>query len=76
MAFHNPDPKLRAIELENARLRAQAFARLFHLLRRGFATALRALARGGLRRRGADRGAAAPGAPAPRRPRRCKAGSG
>jgi hypothetical protein len=76
MAFHNPDPKLRAIELENARLRAQAFAWLFRQLRRGFAAALRALARGGLRRRGADRGVAVPGAQVRRRPRRCKAGSG
>ncbi|WP_417329587.1 hypothetical protein [Halomonas cupida] len=28
MAFHNPDPKMRAIEQRNARLRARLFARL------------------------------------------------
>jgi hypothetical protein len=76
MAFHNPDPKLRAIELQNARLRAQAFAWLFCRLRRGFVAVLCALACGRLRLPGAGRGVAAPGAPAPRRPRRCKAGSG
>ncbi|MCC5809453.1 MAG: hypothetical protein JJU06_03685 [Ectothiorhodospiraceae bacterium] len=29
MAFHTPDPKLRELELRNARLRAQVFAQLF-----------------------------------------------
>jgi hypothetical protein len=32
MAFHTPDPKLRAVELRNARLRAQTFARFFGAL--------------------------------------------
>ncbi len=29
MAFHNPDPKIREIERDNARLRAEFFAELF-----------------------------------------------
>jgi hypothetical protein len=29
MAFHNPDPKMREIERDNARLRARFFAELF-----------------------------------------------
>jgi hypothetical protein len=29
MAFHNPNPKIQALERRNARLRAQLFARLF-----------------------------------------------
>lgn len=29
MAFHNPDPKIREIERDNARLRARFFAELF-----------------------------------------------
>lgn len=29
MAFHNPDPKIREIERDNARLRAKFFAELF-----------------------------------------------
>ncbi|MCH4565574.1 MULTISPECIES: hypothetical protein [Halomonas] len=29
MAFHNPNPKIRALEQRNARLRAKLFARLF-----------------------------------------------
>lgn len=32
MAFHNPDPKLQALERQNARLRAAAFAMLFRAL--------------------------------------------
>lgn len=34
MAFHTPDPKLRALEQRNARLRAQAFAACFRWLGR------------------------------------------
>lgn len=29
MAFHNPDPKIRAIEQRNARVKADLFAKLF-----------------------------------------------
>ncbi len=51
MAFHNPNPKIRALEQRNARLRAELFARLFggvwRRLRKG---ALR-LSRGRYRRR-------------------------
>lgn len=34
MAFHTPDPKLRAIEKRNAELRAQTFAWAFRALKR------------------------------------------
>jgi hypothetical protein len=32
MAFHNPNPKLRKLEQQNARLRAETFAWLFGTL--------------------------------------------
>ncbi len=35
MAFHTPDPKLREVELQNARHRAAAFAWLFGCIWRG-----------------------------------------
>ncbi|KEF31000.1 hypothetical protein D777_02153 [Marinobacter nitratireducens] len=34
MAFHNPDPKLREIELENARLRSAMFSRVYRRIGR------------------------------------------
>ena len=43
MAFHNPDPKMRDIELRNARLRAEFFAKLFGAARRGLRKALSCL---------------------------------
>lgn len=40
MAFHNPDPRMREIELRNARLRAGLFAKLFGGACRGLRKAL------------------------------------
>lgn len=35
MAFHNPDPKMRAIERRNAAARAALFRRIWCTLRKG-----------------------------------------
>jgi hypothetical protein len=51
MAFHNPNPKIRAIEQRNARLRAELFARLFGGAWRGLCKALSRLSGVRFRRR-------------------------
>ena len=50
MAFHTPDPKLRALEQRNAQLRAQAFASMFRAVGHGV-TRVVALVAGNPRRR-------------------------
>lgn len=40
MAFHNPDPKMRAIEQRNARERCNQFAKLFSGVWRRFGKAV------------------------------------
>lgn len=50
MAFHNPDPKMRAVEQRNARLRADLFAKLFGGAWRGLRQGARRLSRGRYRR--------------------------
>ena len=46
MAFHNPDPKLREIELKNAELRSAAFSRLYRFVWRFVVQSGASLARG------------------------------
>lgn len=57
MAFHNPDPKLQALERRNAQLRAKAFAACFRGLKRGLSRlarlTVRVLPTGVVRRRSA-----------------------
>jgi hypothetical protein len=43
MAFHNPDPKLRKLEQQNARIRAETTARLFGALWRKSVDGVRGL---------------------------------
>lgn len=43
MAFHNPDPKLRKLEQQNARLRAETFAWLFGAMWRKSVNGVRGL---------------------------------
>jgi len=46
MAFHTPNPELRAIEIRNGQLRAQCFAWLFRRTGGAIRRGLRALRRG------------------------------
>ncbi|WP_041717928.1 hypothetical protein ACN2MM_06210 [Alkalilimnicola ehrlichii MLHE-1] len=65
MAFHTPDPKLRAVEQRNAELRAQAFAACFRWLRRGLSRVTARMHRAvsvRARKRGRGRNGAAGGA--------------
>lgn len=45
MAFHNPDPRVRALEQRNARERAELFAKLFRSVWRRLAKVATRLAR-------------------------------